>query len=132
MQRKVVRTNEAPAAIGPYSQAIVIPFESGRHMVFCSGQVAIDPKTGNMIEGDAAAQTRRALDNLAAVLAAAGGRLFDVVRTTVYLANMDDFAAVNAAYAERFSGGEPPARSTVQAARLPRDAKIEIDAIAII
>ena len=131
MQRKAVRTAEAPAAIGPYSQAIVVPFDSGRHMVFCSGQVPIDPKTGNIIDGDVAAQTRRVLDNLAAVLASAGGRLSDVVRTTIFLANMDDFAAVNAAYGERFAG-EPPARSTVQAARLPRDAKVEIDAIAII
>ena len=131
MQRMAVRTAEAPAAIGPYSQAIVIPFESGRNMVFCSGQIAIDPKTGNLVEGDVAAQTRRALDNLAAVIAAAGGRMFDIVRTTIYLANMDDFAAVNAVYAERFTG-EPPARSTIQAARQPRDAKVEIDAIAII
>jgi 2-iminobutanoate/2-iminopropanoate deaminase len=131
MQRMPVRTAEAPAAIGPYSQAIVVPFDGGRHMVFCSGQIALDPKTGAMIEGDAAAQTRRTLDNLAAVIAAAGGRLGDVVRTTIYLANMDDFAAVNAAYAERFTSA-PPARSTIQAARLPRDAKVEIDAIAII
>ncbi len=100
-------------------------------MVFCSGQIAIDPKTGNLIDGDVAAQTRRVLDNLGAVLAAAGGRLVDVVRTTIYLANMDDFAAVNAVYAERFTG-EPPARSTIQAARLPRDAKVEIDVVAII
>jgi 2-iminobutanoate/2-iminopropanoate deaminase len=131
MQRKAVRTAEAPAAIGPYSQAIVVPFDYGRHMVFCSGQVALDPATGALVEGDAAAQTRRALDNLAAVLAAAGGRLVDIVRTTIYLADMNDFAQVNATYAERFVG-EPPARSTIQAARLPRDAKVEIDAIAII
>ena len=131
MNRKAVRTAEAPAAIGPYSQAIAVPFESGRQMVFCSGQIALDPSTGVLVEGDVAAQTRRTLDNLTAVLAAAGGRLSDIVRTTIYLASMDDFAQVNAVYAERFTR-EPPARSTIQAARLPRDAKVEIDAIAII
>ncbi len=131
MQRSSVRTAQAPAAIGPYSQAVVVPVGAGRRMVFCSGQVALDPETGVLVEGDVVAQTRRALDNLGAVLAAAGASFADVVRTTIFLADMDDFAAVNAVYGERFPS-EPPARSTVQVARLPRDARVEIDAIAVI
>ena len=130
MERNIVRTAEAPAAIGPYSQAVVVPVGDKR-MVFCSGQIPLDPATGNMVEGDVAAQTRRVLDNLAAVLAAAGGSLANVVRTTIFLANMDDFAAVNASYGERFQH-DPPARATVQAAKLPRGAQVEIDAIAIL
>ena len=100
-------------------------------MILCSGQVALDPATQAMIEGDASAQARRALDNLGAVLAAAGASFADVVKTTIYLADMNDFAAVNAVYGERFVDA-PPARSTVQAARLPRDARVEIDVIAIV
>jgi len=100
-------------------------------MVFCSGQIPLDPATGQVIEGDIAAQTRQVLDNLGAVLAAAGGTLADVVRTTIFLADMDDFGAVNAAYGERFPS-DPPARATVQAARLPRDVRLEIDAIAVL
>ena len=99
-------------------------------MILCSGQVALDPATQTMIEGDVSAQARRALDNLGAVLAAAGASFADVVKTTIYLADMNDFAAVNAVYGERFVDA-PPARSTVQAARLPRDARVEIDVIAI-
>jgi 2-iminobutanoate/2-iminopropanoate deaminase len=131
MQRSSVRTAQAPAAIGPYSQAVVVAVGEGRRMVFCSGQVALDPETGVLLDGDVAAQTRRALDNLGAVLAAAGASFADVVRTTIFLADMNDFAAVNAVYGERFPS-EPPARSTVQVARLPRDARVEIDAIAVI
>ena len=130
MQRKSVRTAAAPAAIGPYSQAVTVAV-GDRHMIFCSGQIPLDPVTGVLVEGDIAAQTRRVLDNLAAVLAAAGASLDDVVRTTIFLANMDDFAAVNAVYGERFVH-EPPARATVQAAKLPRGAQVEIDAIAIV
>jgi 2-iminobutanoate/2-iminopropanoate deaminase len=100
-------------------------------MMFCSGQIALDPETGVLVEGDVVAQTRRALENLGAVLAAAGASYANVVRTTIFLADMDDFAAVNAVYGERFPT-EPPARSTVQAARLPRDARVEIDAIAVV
>jgi 2-iminobutanoate/2-iminopropanoate deaminase len=129
MERNIVRTAEAPGAIGPYSQAVVVPM-GDRRMIFCSGQIPIDPATGSFIEGDVAAQTRRVLDNLSAVLAAAGASLADVVKTTIFLANMDDFAVVNAAYAERFPH-DPPARSTVQAAKLPRGAGVEIDAIAV-
>jgi 2-iminobutanoate/2-iminopropanoate deaminase len=130
MERNIVRTAEAPAAIGPYSQAVVVPM-GDRKMVFCSGQIAIDPATGAIVEGDVAVQTQRVLDNLAAVLAAAGARMGDIVKTTIFLASMDDFAAVNTVYGARFPN-DPPARSTVQAARLPRDVKVEIEAIAII
>jgi 2-iminobutanoate/2-iminopropanoate deaminase len=130
MQRSTVRTTQAPAAIGPYSQAVVVPV-GDRKMVFCSGQIALDPATGSMVEGDVAAQTRQVLENLGAVLAAAGGTYADVVRTTIYLADMGDFATVNAIYGERFVAA-PPARSTIQAAKLPRDARVEIDAIAMI
>ncbi len=114
----------APKAIGPYSPAI----RAGQ-LLFVSGQVAIDPATGNMIEGGIADETRRVLDNVGALLLAAGRSFGDVVRTTVYLADMNDFAAMNAVYGEYFA--EPyPARATVQVARLPKDARVEIDVIA--
>jgi 2-iminobutanoate/2-iminopropanoate deaminase len=130
MQRSIVRTPQAPAAIGPYSQAVVVPVGTSR-MVFCSGQIALDPATGSVIEGDVSDQTRQVLDNLNAVLAAAGARFANVVKTTIYLADMNDFAAVNAIYGERFSS-DPPARATIQAAALPRGVQVEIDAIAVI
>ena len=129
MTRSIVRTSSAPAAIGPYSQAVVVAVGDKR-MIFCSGQIPLDPATGAMVEGDIAAQTRRVMDNLAAVLAGADARLADVVRTTIFLADMNDFAAVNAVYGEHFPT-DPPARATVQAARLPKDARVEIDCIAI-
>jgi len=100
-------------------------------MVFCSGQIALDPASGNVIEGDVGAQTRQVLDNLGAVLAAAGGSFSNVVKTTVFLANMSDFATVNAIYGERFPS-DPPARSTVAAAGLPRNVLVEIEAIAVV
>jgi 2-iminobutanoate/2-iminopropanoate deaminase len=130
MHKTIVRTAEAPAAIGPYSQAVTVQVGDKR-MVFTSGQVALDPKTGAMSEGDVEVQTRQVLVNLGAVLAAAGAGFEHVVKTTIFLASMDDFAKVNAIYAERFAT-DPPARSTVQAARLPRDAKVEIEAVALI
>jgi len=130
MERSIVRTAQAPAAIGPYSQAVIVPI-GDKKMVFCSGQIALDPATGAVVEGDVAAQTRQVLANLSAVLAAAGATLENIVRTTIFLADMADFATVNAAYGERFSSA-PPARSTIQAARLPRDVRVEIDAIAIV
>lgn len=114
----------APAAIGPYSQAI----EAGG-FVFLSGQVPIDPKTGELVSGDIATQTDRVLDNLAAVLEAAGCSFADVVKTTIYLVDLGDFAAVNATYAKRFTGA-PPARATIQVSALPKGARVEIDAIA--
>jgi 2-iminobutanoate/2-iminopropanoate deaminase len=119
-----VSSADAPKAIGPYSAAL----RTGQ-LLFVSGQVALDPATGAMVEGDVASQTRRALLNLGALLDAGGLSYADVVRTTVFLADMSDFAAMNDVYRTFF--GEPyPARSTVQAARLPRDARVEIDAIA--
>jgi 2-iminobutanoate/2-iminopropanoate deaminase len=115
---------DAPKPIGPYSAAL----QSGR-LLFVSGQVPIEPATGQLIDGDVSAQTDRVLKNVGALLAAAGLAYADVVRTTVFLVDMDDFSAMNAVYASYFS--EPhPARSTVQVARLPRDARVEIDAIA--
>ena len=130
MHKTIVRTAEAPAAIGPYSQAVTVQVGDKR-MIFTSGQVAIDPKSGAMIEGDVEVQTRQVISNLAAVLTAAGAGFEHVVKTTIFLASMDDFAKVNAIYGERFTS-DPPARSTVQAARLPRDAKVEIEAVALI
>jgi 2-iminobutanoate/2-iminopropanoate deaminase len=130
MKRSIVRTSQAPAAIGPYSQAVVVPC-GDRRMVFCSGQIALDPATGTVIEGDVAAQTRQVLENLGAVLAAAGASFASVVKTTVFLADMADFATVNAIYGERFPS-DPPARSTVAAAGLPRSVRVEIEAIAMI
>jgi 2-iminobutanoate/2-iminopropanoate deaminase len=129
--KQCIRTAHAPAAIGPYSQAVVVPVGEGKRMIFCSGQIALVPETGMLLEGDVAAQARQALENLGAVLAAAGASYGDVVRTTIFLADMNDFAAVNAVYGERFPY-DPPARSTVAAAGLPRGALVEIDAIAII
>lgn len=123
--RTVVATDKAPAAIGPYSQAIRVDLT-----VFCSGQVPIDPATGQLVEGDIDAQTRQALTNLAAVLAAAGSSLERVVKTTVFLVDMNDFQAMNAVYAE-FLGHEPPARSTIAVRELPRGARVEIEAIAL-
>ena len=129
-KRSIIRTAHAPAAIGPYSQAVVVPVGDQR-MVFCSGQIALDPETGVVIEGDIAAQTRQVLENLGAVLAAAGASFAHVVKTTIFLADMADFAAVNAIYGERFPH-DPPARSTVAASGLPRNVLVEIDAIAVV
>ncbi len=123
--RRRVATDTAPGAIGPYSQAI----EAGG-FVFTSGQIPTDPKTGEFVVGGVAEETEQVLKNLSEVLKAAGCGLEDVVKTTVFLADMDDFAEMNAAYG-RFFQNDPPARSTVQAARLPRDARVEIDAIAV-
>jgi 2-iminobutanoate/2-iminopropanoate deaminase len=126
-QRKKIATPDAPAAIGPYSQAIV-----AGGLVHCSGQIALDPKTKELVPGDVAAQTRRVLANLAAVLAAAGSDFTKVVKCNVYLKNMDDFAAVNAVYGESFTGDAPPARATVEVARLPKNALVEIDCVALV
>ncbi|WP_338431382.1 RidA family protein [Synechococcus elongatus] len=129
MTREVFYTDQAPAPVGPYSQAIAA---SGR-MLFVSGQIALEPGTGAMVGGDdVEAQTHQVLSNLKAVLAAAGASFADVVRTTVFLADMEDFARVNAIYATVFDEATAPARACVQAARLPKDAKVEIDCIAVL
>jgi 2-iminobutanoate/2-iminopropanoate deaminase len=122
--RDAIATDRAPKAIGPYSQAI----RSGG-FVFCSGQIPLDPTTGAMVQGDIAAQTHQVLQNLGAVLEASGATLETVVKTTVFLADMNDFAAMNEIYATFFAS-PAPARSTIQAARLPKDARIEIDVVA--
>jgi len=123
---EIVQTDRAPQAIGPYSQAI-----KANGFVFASGQIPLDPATGQLIEGDIRAQTERVLNNVQAVLEAAGSALDRVVKTTVFLADMNDFAVVNEVYAN-FFGATRPARSTVQAARLPRDVKVEIEVVALI
>jgi len=123
--REKIQTAAAPQAIGPYSQAI-----SANGFVFASGQIPIDPSTGQFVGGGIAEQTEQVLRNLAAVLEAAGSGLDRVVKTTVFLADMEEFVAMNEVYG-RFFNNEPPARATVQAARLPRDARVEIDAIAL-
>lgn len=125
MERRVVSTEQAPQAIGPYSQAIV-----AGGLVFVSGQLAVDPATGQIVEGDIGGMTRRIFANLEAVLEAAGSSLAKVVKVTVFLADMNDFQSMNASYAEFFPES-PPARSTVQVARLPRDARIEIEVVAL-
>ncbi len=122
--KQIISTDRAPKAIGPYSQAI----RSG-DLVFLSGQVPIDPKTGELVGGDIGTQTDRVLDNLEAVLTAAGCGFDDVVKTTIYLVDLGDFQAVNQTYAKRFTTS-PPARATVQVSALPKGARVEIDAIA--
>ena len=122
--REAIATALAPKAIGPYSQAI-----RAGSLLFLSGQVPIDPATGQLVEGDIAAQTHRVFQNLGEILKAAGATFDDVVRTTVYLADMNDFGAMNEVYGSYFSA-PAPARATVQAARLPKDARVEIDLIA--
>ena len=124
--REAIATDKAPRAIGPYSQAVRIG-----NLLFCSGQIPLDPATGHLVTGDLAAQTRQVFANLGAVLAEAGASFSDVARTTVYLADMNDFAAMNEVYAT-FFGTPAPARSTIQAAGLPRNARVEIDVIAVL
>jgi len=124
VRKEVIATSRAPAAIGPYSQAI----RCGQ-LVFVSGQIPLDPATGKILESDIAAQTERVLQNLAAILEAAGSSLSRVLKTTVYLVDLNDFAAMNEVYA-RFFAECPPARATVQVARLPRDVRVEIEAVA--
>ncbi len=123
--RQVIATDNAPRAIGPYSQAI-----KANGFIFVSGQIAFDPATQQIIDGDVAAQADRVLQNLSAILTAAGSSLAQVVKTTVFLKYMDNFGAMNEVYA-RYFGDAPPARSTVAAAGLPRDVLVEIDVIAL-
>jgi 2-iminobutanoate/2-iminopropanoate deaminase len=127
MAKTVIATPDAPGAIGPYSQAIAIP--AGATLLFCSGQIALSPQTGQLIQGDVVAQTEQVMRNLAAVLKAAGCDFSHVVKTTIFLANLGDFAAVNEVYGRHFKSA-PPARSTIQAAGLPRGALVEIEVMA--
>jgi 2-iminobutanoate/2-iminopropanoate deaminase len=122
--KKIISTNEAPAAIGPYSQAV----RSGRFL-FCSGQIPLDPKSGEIVAGDITAQTGRVMDNIAGLLRAEGLSFDDIVKTTIFLTNLGDFQTVNQIYGSYFKN-DPPARSTVQVAALPRGANVEIEVIA--
>jgi 2-iminobutanoate/2-iminopropanoate deaminase len=126
MKRETIATNRAPGAVGPYSQAVRVG-----DFVFTAGQIPLDPATGQMVEGGIENQTRRVLSNLSAVLEEAGTSLSNVVKTTVFLADMGEFKAMNGAYAEFFLSA-PPARSAVQAAALPLGARIEIEAVAVV
>lgn len=125
MPKRVIKTEQAPPAIGPYSQAVV-----GNGLVFAAGQIPLDPRTGQPVLGDVRVQTRRVLDNLKAVLEAAGSSMDKVVKTTVFLRDLNDFGAMNEIYGEYFREA-PPARSTVQVVKLPRDAAVEIEAVAL-
>jgi len=124
--KEIIATDRAPRAIGPYSQAV-----RAGSVIFASGQIPIDPATGEFVAGGVAEQTEQVMRNLSAVLEAAGSSLNQIVKTTVFLADLNDFTAMNEVYG-RFFGETPPARATVQAARLPRDARIEIEAIAVL
>ncbi len=124
MEKHIIQTESAPAAIGPYSQAV----RSGE-LVLLSGQIPLDPATGQMVQGSIEEETRRVMDNLAAVLGAAGCSFADVLKTTIYLTDLDNFARVNTVYGG-YLGDKPPARATVQVAALPKGARVEIDAIA--
>ena len=123
--REAIATNDGPKAIGPYSQAI-----KANGLVFVSGQICLDPQTQQLIHGDVSAQTERVLQNIAAILMAAGSSLSRVVKTTVFLKSMNDFVAMNEVYGRHFTV-DPPARSTVEVARLPKDVLVEVDVIAL-
>ena len=126
MTKRILATEKAPAALGPYSQGVAAAGE----MIFVSGQIPIDPATGAVREGGIAAQTTQCMDNIAAILAEAGATVEDIVKTTIYLKNMDDFAEVNEAYGKYFEK-DAPARGCVEVARLPKDMQVEIEAIAV-
>lgn len=126
--KKIINTNGAPEALGPYSQAVAV--ETGRTL-FLSGQIPLDPNTGELVEGDMAVQTARVMKNLGEILKAGGADYPNIVKTTIYLISMDDFGAVNETYGS-FFGDNPPARATVQVSRLPKDARVEIDAVAVV
>ncbi len=123
--KKIISTTEAPGAVGPYSQAVRIG-----NFVFCSGQIPLDPKTAQIVEGDISAQTRRVMENISAVLRAEGLAFENIVKTTIFLTNLADFQTVNELYGSYFKS-DPPARSTVQVAALPKDAQIEIEVLAV-
>ncbi|GEJ57921.1 RidA family protein [Anaeromyxobacter diazotrophicus] len=128
MSHSTVATPSAPRAIGPYSQAVLVE-RGGTRTLYCSGQIPLDPATGELVQGDIAVQTERVLANLEAVLAGAKLSFADVVKTTVFLVDLADFARMNEVYGRRF-GGAPPARSTVQVAALPKGARVEIEVVA--
>lgn len=125
--RKTVSTDRAPGAVGPYSQGVI-----GGGLVWVSGQIPLDPATGKLVEGDIEAEARRALDNVKAVLEAAGSGLDQVVRATVYLTDLGDFEAVNRVYASYFGEESPPARACIEACALPKGVRVEIDAVALV
>ena len=127
MPRTTVATNKAPGAIGPYSQAVKTDT-----MVFVSGQLAFDPASGELLTAEIQKETRQALTNLKAIVEAAGSSLAQVVKTTVYIADMEQFGEINEVYAEFFSGDDPPARACVEVARLPKDANVEVEAVALL
>lgn len=129
MTRKIIRTDSAPAPVGPYNQAIAATGQ----MIFVAGQIPLDPVSGQIVgDGDVAQQTEQAMANLQAILDAAGATLQDVVKTSVFLADMNDFAAMNAVYAKYFDEATAPARACVEVARLPKDVRVEIECIAVI
>ena len=128
--KTALHVEDAPKAIGPYSQAQVVRLHGGQKLVYTSGQIAIDPKNGQLVEGGVKEQTQRVVENLRAVLAGAGLTLADVVKTTVYLRDMQDFADMNEVYGAAF-GAAPPARTTIAAQGLPKDALVEIDVVAV-
>lgn len=129
MTKRIIQTDQAPAPVGPYNQAIVATGQ----LVFVAGQICLDPNTGTLVgAGDVVKQTTQVMANLNAILTAAGATFQDVVKTTVFLADMNDFAAMNAVYAKYFDEATAPARATVQVSRLPKDVLVEIDCIAVI
>lgn len=128
MAREVIHTDDAPKAIGPYSQALKI--DAGK-MIFCSGQIPLIPETGEMVEGGIVEQTRQVMENMKAVLAAAGATFEDVVRCNIFVKDLNDFGTLNEIYGQYFPKN-PPTRATVEVARLPRDSMVEIDCIAVL
>ncbi len=129
MTRKIIRTDQAPAPVGPYNQAVV----ASGSLIFVAGQIPLDPTTGELVGGeDVAAQTDQAIANLQAILVAGGASLGSVVKTSVFLKDMNDFAAMNAVYARYFGDAEAPARACVEVARLPKDVRVEIECIAVV
>ena len=129
MERKIIQTNQAPAPVGPYNQAIV----ATGSLMFVAGQIPLDPATGQLVGGDdVAAQTEQAIANLTAILTAGGATLANVVKTSVFLKDMNDFAAMNAVYAQHFGDADAPARACVEVARLPKDVRVEIECIAVL